>query len=402
MLLCVALALAACSKPEPQPEPIRAVKLVTVAPDRLERKFEFAAEVRPRVESRLGFRVGGKITRRQAELGQSVKAGQLLAQIDPQDLQLAANAARAQVAAAQTNHDLAEADFKRYAELKAQNYISGAELERRESTLKAAKAQLDQAKAQLSAQGNQAGYAELRADAPGIITGIEAEPGQVVAAGTPVVRIARDSGRDAVFSVPEDRIRSIKNGDEVGIRVYSSGAELRGKVREVAASADPVTRTFSIKVALPEDKAPPLGSTVYVTPDRAEQLVDSPVIKLPTTALRREGAGSAVWVLDPKTMTVRSQPVQVATADGNEAVISSGLSPGARVVVAGVHVLSPGQKVKIYEPRYASPPASESFEATKNVAKTPAASAAPVPSASSTPPAGDAPSGISGAAAQPK
>ncbi|MEO7390594.1 MAG: efflux RND transporter periplasmic adaptor subunit [Ramlibacter sp.] len=367
VLLMASLSLAACSKTEAPPEPIRAVKVLTVGMDTFQSGHEFAGEVRARVESRLGFRVAGKIIRRQAELGQRVKAGQVLAQLDPQDYKLATDAARAQVAAASTNRDLAAADFKRYAALKDQNFISGAELERRETTLKAAQAQLDQARAQLSSQGNQAAYTTLVADVSGIVTAIEAEPGQVVTVGSPVVRIAQDGPRDVVFSVPEDKVAAIKPGSEVTVRAWSNNSTLGGKVREVAASADPITRTYPVKVGLDADATPALGATVYVSP-RALNLVGFPVIKLPTSALRKEGQGTAVWVLDKATMTVRSQPVQIATADGNDAVIAAGLLPGMLVVSAGVHVLSPGQKVTIYQDKTAQSTAVAVQEAAKNVA----------------------------------
>ena len=354
-----ALVLVACSKPAPPEEPIRAVKVMTVGAGSFDAGYEFAGDVRARVESRLGFRVGGKITQRQAELGQRVKAGQVLAQLDPQDYKLAADASRAQVAAATTNRDLAAADFKRDRALKDQNFISGAELERRESTLQAAQAQLQQAQAQLASQGNQAAYTTLVADVSGVVTAVEAEPGQVVSAGTPVVRIAQDGPRDVVFAVPEDKVGAIRVGAPVAVHAWAQDAALQGTVREVAASADPVTRTFTVKVALDAaaQAAPALGSTVYARP-QALQHAGMQVIKLPTTALRQDGASSAVWVLEPDSMTVRSQPVQIATADGNEAVISSGLKPGMQVVSAGVHVLSPGQKVTLYQPKGAAAPAS--------------------------------------------
>ena len=156
LALAMTLLLAACGKAPPAPEPVRAVKVITVGAGAASAASEFSAEVRARVESRLGFRVGGKLVQRQAEPGQRVQAGQVLAQLDPQDLQLAADAARAQVAAAQTQRDLAAADLRRFAALKDQGFISGAELERRETTLKAAQAQLDQAQSQSTAQGNQA------------------------------------------------------------------------------------------------------------------------------------------------------------------------------------------------------------------------------------------------------
>ena len=346
--LVAASLLAACTRTEAPAEPVRAVKVLTVGASAMQSGYEFSGEVRPRIESRLGFRVAGKITRRQAEVGQHVRAGQLLAQLDPQDYRLAADAARAQVAAAATNRDLAAADHQRFLALREQNFISGAELERREATLKAAQAQLEQAQAQLASQGNQARYTVLGADVSGVITAVEAEPGQVVSAGTPVFRIAQDGPRDVVFAVPEDKVAAVRPGGEVQVKAWASNLVLAGRIREVAASADPATRTFAVKVALEGATQPPLGATVSVAP-RSLSHAGTAVIKLPTSALRQEGQGTAVWVLEPATMTVRSQPVQVATTDGNEAVIASGLQPGMTVVSAGVHVLSPGQKVTIWQ-----------------------------------------------------
>jgi membrane fusion protein, multidrug efflux system len=368
LALAASIAVAAgCSKPEVPREPVRSVKVLTVGVQNFQSGYEFAGEVRPRVESRLGFRVAGKIIRRQAELGQRVQAGQVLAQLDARDYQLAAQAASAQVAAASTNRDLAAADFKRYAALRDQNFISGAELERREANLKAAQAQLDQAKAQLASQGNQAAYANLVADVSGVVTAVEAEPGQVVTAGAPVVRIAQDGPRDVVFSVPEDKIAAIKPGSDVSVRVWADSTALAGKVREVGASADPVTRTYAVKVALDAGAKPALGATVYVTP-QALSHAGMPVIKLPTSALRKDGQGTAVWVLDKSTMTLASQPVQVASADGNEAVISAGLQPGMLVVSAGVHVLSHGQKVAMYQEKTAQSSAVAAQDAARNTA----------------------------------
>ena len=156
--------LVACSRPAPPEEPLRAVRVLTVGVANFSSGYEFSGEVRAQTESRLGFRVGGKIIRRQAELGQRVRAGQVLAQLDPWDYQLAADGAMAQLRAAATNRDLAAADFKRYKELKDQNFISGAELERRESTLQYSHAQVDQAQSQLAVLGNQTSYALLKAD----------------------------------------------------------------------------------------------------------------------------------------------------------------------------------------------------------------------------------------------
>ena len=350
--LISALALAACSKPAPAVDPIRAVRTMTVGSDTTGGTSEYAGEIRARTESRLGFRVGGKIVRRNAELGDSVKRGQVLAQLDPQDLKLGQDAARAAMSAAQANADQSAADFTRFKELRDQGFISSADLERRDTTLKAAKAQLDQAKAQTSVQGNQAAYAALTADASGVITSVDADPGTVVAAGTPVLRLAHDGPRDVVFSVPEDKVNFIKSlGAKPGgfkVRLWGGAGEMiSANLREIAAAADPATRTFLVKVDIGSASSANvrLGQTATVV---VELPKINGVVKLPLSALKEEQGRSVVWLLDKASMTVKTQPVQLAGADGNEAVITGGLTAGQTVVTAGVHVLSPGQKVKLY------------------------------------------------------
>ncbi|WP_249661145.1 efflux RND transporter periplasmic adaptor subunit [Variovorax sp. PCZ-1] len=366
-LIAVAL-LAACSKPAPAPEPVRAVKIHTVGSSGLVSGYEYSGEVRARVESRLGFRVAGKIVKRQAEVGQRVKAGQVLAQLDPQDYKLAADGARAALAVATTNRDLAAADFKRFQSLKEQNFISGAELERRETTFKAAQAQVQQAQAQLANVGNQVGYANLVADVSGVVTAVDAEVGQVVSAGSPVVRIAQDGARDVVFSVPEDKMASVAVGSAVKARRWADGdgGELSGKIRELAASADPLTRTFQAKMSLDASANLPLGATVYVFPSTSLNAVSA--IKLPTSSLMQNAQGaSTVWLLDTAAMTVNPVIVQVATADGNEAVIAAGVKPGDKIVSAGIHVLSPGLKVTIFNEKGAPAGIQPAQGATKSV-----------------------------------
>lgn len=349
-LAALVMALVACSKSEAPQEPLRSVKLLTVSGSALHLGGEYSAEVRARVESRLGFRVGGQLVQRQAEPGQRVVKGQLLAMLDAQDLELAAQAAQAQVRAAQSQRDLAAADFKRFEALKAQNFISGAELERREAGLKAADAALSQAKAQFQAQSNQASYARLTASHAGVVTAVETEVGQVVSAGQTVLRLAHDGPRDAVFAVSESAIMAIRIGQPMQATVLSTGQMVQGTVREIAASADPVTRTFTVKLALVSAPGPalPLGASLNVLAPGLTSALPL-AIKLPTSALRQEGQGTAVWVLDETSMTVKSQAVQVGLVAGNEVVITSGLEPGQKVVSAGVHVLSPGQQVTVFK-----------------------------------------------------
>jgi len=341
------ITLVACSKTEAPKEPLRSVKVITVAGSALNEEGVYSAEVRARVESRLGFQVGGKLIQRPVELGQRVSAGQLLAQIDARDYQLAAQAAAAQLSAAQSQRDLAAAEFKRFEALKAQNFISGAELERRETALKAAEATLNQAKSQAQVQSNQASYASLSASHAGVVTAVDGEVGQVVSAGQPIVRLAHDGPRDAVFAVSEQLAMGLKLGQAMQATLQSTGQILKGTVRELAASADPVTRTFGVKLSLLDSSALPLGATVNVHAGLSTGSTPV-VIKLPTSALRQEGSSTAVWVLDEATMTVNSQAVELGPVDGNDVVIQAGLKPGQKVVSAGVHVLSPGQKVTIY------------------------------------------------------
>lgn len=354
LVLSATLVLSACSRPGPPSEPVRSVKLMTVSTGSLSGAVEFVGDVRARSESRLGFRVGGKLLQRPAEVGQRVKAGDLLAQLDAQDLALSSQAAQAQVSAAQTQRDLAAADLKRFEDLRAQGFVSGAEIERRQAALQAAEASLRQARAQGAVQGNQAGYTRLLADGPGVVLAVEAEVGQVVATGAPVVRLARDGARDVVIAVPEDYVARLRPGQAAQVRLWAASAggtpatPLSAVVREVAASADPATRTYQVKLALPDGTPVSLGATAYVTMAPAGGAAPA-VIKLPTSALMRSDAGAAegtsVWVFDAASSTVQPRPVGVAAADGNEVVITSGLQPGDEVVAAGVHVLSPGQKV---------------------------------------------------------
>jgi multidrug efflux system membrane fusion protein len=356
--------MSGCGKQAPAPEPERAVRTQVVSTGSASASHEYAAEVKARVESRLSFRVTGKLLNRAVNLGDTVKRGQVLARIDAQDLKLAEAAAAAGVAAARTNRDQAGADYKRFVDLQRQGFISAAELERRDSAFKAAQAQLDQAKAQADVQGNQAGYAQLVADGAGVVTGVDAEPGQVLAAGTPVVRVAQDGPRDIVFSVPEDQISRVRAAASqpgaLKVRLWGGDKTWPITLREVAAAADPATRTFLIKADAGKLDVK-LGQSATVVLELPQT---AGVVKLPLSAVLQQSGKTSVWVLDGASMTVKPVAVQVGGADGNEVVVVGGLNPGQEVVVAGVHVLSPGQKVKRYvPPRVANAPATPAVPA---------------------------------------
>lgn len=369
--------LAACSKAPPAEEPVRAVRTQVVGVGSAAVIHEYAAEVKARTESKLGFRVGGKLVRRLVEAGDVVKAGQTLAHLDGQDLKLGQDAAQAAWAAARANLEWSEAEFKRYRELRDQGFISSAELDRREAALKSARAQSDQLRAQANVQGNQAAYAVLTADAAGVVTAVDVEPGAVVQAGTTVLRVAHDGPRDVVFQIPEDRVDNMRAflGKPGALKVKLWGNEelIPATLREVGAAADPVTRTFAVKADI--GQAPVrIGQTARVIMQAGAR---EGAIRLPLAAVFEQQGRSTVWVLDRQAMTVSARPVMIAGAEGNLVVVAGGLSAGQTIVTAGVHALTPGQRVKLYaEPGATSASGAAASVPVGGLAATTAATAA--------------------------
>lgn len=336
--------IVACSKKVEKTEDIRPVRTIKAILAGSEISTEFSGEVRARVESRLGFRVPGKIVARNVELGTLVKRGQVLMQLDPQDLLLGQAQAKAGLTAAESNRDLAKAELKRYQDLREKNFVAQAVLDAKETTYKAAQANYEQAKAGFSNQSNQAGYANLMADIDGVVTAIEAEVGQVVAAGTPVVRVAKAGDMDVIVGVPEDKINSIRQMTDVKVKLWANSGEVYpAKLRELSPIADPVTRTFVAKIALPDTaKEVRLGMTASVSFG-----MKSPIsmIPIPLTALFQEKNISSVWVVESG--AVKLVPVQIASTSGENILISGGVQPGQIIVTAGVNLLKAGQKVRI-------------------------------------------------------
>ncbi|RJG14916.1 efflux RND transporter periplasmic adaptor subunit [Massilia cavernae] len=338
------LLLGACSKEAPKTEEVRPVRAIVAGSSDIDLSSEFAGEVRPRVESRLGFRVGGKITARKVDVGATVKRGQVLMQLDPQDLQLTRAQAAASLRAAETQRDLARADLKRFEELRATNFVSQATLDARRTAFTAAQANVEAARAGFSAQSNQAGYTTLTSDIDGVVTLVSAEVGQVVAPGTPVVQVANPNEKEVVIALPEDKVDAMRKVGNVTVRLWSNpDLALQGKIREVSPVADPATRTYQVRVAIPG--AGPevrLGMTARV---QFASKAGTQQIRLPLTALFHDKSSSAVWVVDKG--AVKLVPVQVGGTTGNEIVVAGGLQPGQTVVTAGVHLLKNGQKVRI-------------------------------------------------------
>ena len=350
LLVLSSLLLVACGKKAEDVVPERAVRTVVLEAGEAAEQREYSAEVRARTESRLAFRVPGKVLERKVGLGDAVKKGQTLMRLDPADLKLAAEAAQAQLRAAKSNRDSQAADMKRFRDLHAQGFISAAELERRNAAYEAAVAQFDQARAQARAQANQADYGVLEADAAGVITSVDAEPGTVVAAGTPVLRLAHQGPRDVVFQVPESQVvslRELAGRGQLRVRGVGMDQALPARLRELAQAADPATRTFLAKADVGVQPELRIGQTATVL--LSSEKVGG-IVKLPMAAVFESKGVPHVFVLDSATMTLRARAIEVAGADGNSVVVAGGLSALQEVVVAGVHVLRDGEKVRRYRP----------------------------------------------------
>ncbi|TGE01088.1 efflux RND transporter periplasmic adaptor subunit [Methylobacterium nonmethylotrophicum] len=345
MLGLAGLALAGCSPAETAvtPEP-PLVQTVEVAPGAAG-IARYTGVIRARTESNLGFRVGGKIFERLVDPGQHVRRGQALMRLDRTDFTLALNAARSSVEAARAQMVKARADEERSRKLVAEGWTSRQAYDQNKAAADAAAAQFAAAEAQASQIENQAGYAELQADADGVVMEVPSEPGQVVAAGQTVVRLARDGSREAEIFLPEAS-RRLATG-VASATLYAEGeATYPAALRELSATADPLTRTYRARYILSgggEDA--PLGATVTLRlkPAEAER---APAVAVPLGALFDSGKGSAVWKIDAATGTVAAQPVAVARLSEESAEVASGLSPGDRIVALGAHLLKPGQIVR--------------------------------------------------------
>ena len=325
--------LAACSKEAPPETQARPVLTEVVSAGNAIGGSTYAGEVRSKVEQALAFRVTGKVVERLVDAGAVVKPGQILARLDPVDTALGASAAEAQLA-------LASAEAKRYRELRGQNFVSQAALDARETTLRAAAAQADLAR-------NQSAYTVLKADQPGVVGHVLAEVGQVVSSGQPIFRIARHDVLEVAISIPESRLNEARKASDAEVTLWAEeGTKYRGRLREIAAMADPQTRTYAARVAiLDADPRVVFGMSASV---RFVAANESRITKVPLSALIQSEGKPAVWlVAQDGTLSLRT--VEIARYADETAELSAGLRDGERIVVAGVHKLAANQKIRIAE-----------------------------------------------------
>jgi membrane fusion protein, multidrug efflux system len=349
LIPAIALAvLAGCARHEEAPEPLRPVQLAQVTLGAMPETAGFAGEVKPRHEMDLAFRIGGKMVTRAVDVGARVRKGQILARLDPADVALQTEAARAAAAAAEAEYTYAKAEHERYRNLYAQQFVSGSALDQKQNALNASHARYEQARAQLAVAQNQSAYATLVAPDDGVITAVTAEAGQVVAVGQPVMKLARENEREVAISVPENRVDELARAKQIGVALAANPKKIYpARIREISPSVDPATRTFAVRVSvLAPDASLQWGMTATVGLVAAGP-ADSAL--LPLTSLYRQDDKPAVWVYDPTTQKVALRPVTIGQYREDGVVLTSGIASGEWVVTAGVHKLQPGQKVRPYE-----------------------------------------------------
>jgi RND family efflux transporter MFP subunit len=346
LLAAVIVGLLACRKEvEVYTPEARPVRTLTVARQPAGETVVLTGHIEAENEAALGFRISGRMIERSVNVGDRVQPGQVLARLDPQDERNGLRSAQANLSAAQGQLTQARNNFERQKRLQQRGVISRAEFDNAQEAFQTAQARVDDAEAQVKLASDRLSFTELKADAAGSVTARGAEPGEVVQAGQMIVRIARQDGRDAVFDVPAQLLRSAPADSEITVDLTEDPTvTAMGRVREVGEQADPVTRTFQVKVGLTE---PPAAMRLGSTVTGSVQLNSAPVITIPASALTKVNQQPAVWVVDPSSSTVSMRNIDVLRYDPGTVVVSHGLDTGDIVVTAGVQALHPGQKVRL-------------------------------------------------------
>lgn len=342
--LAVVLMVAGCSKPAAEDPRLLPPTVEVFKVEAAESNSKtFTGIVQARVQSDLGFRVGGKILERSVDEGQEVHKGQVLMRLDAVDLELAFAAEQANVEAARAKHTQAKADEARISRLVQSGAVSRKEYDEVKAALDSAEAQLEAAEAQASVSNNSSEYAVLVAGADGVIVQVASEPGQVVAAGQTVVKLAHHGAREALINLPEGVRPDI--GTTASARLYGQDQTYQAKLRQLSSAADPASRTFEARYVLEGEAASaPLGSTVTITTD-SKQSSAMRSVRMPLGALHDRGSGPGVWIVNDKS-EVEFRSVEIASIGKEEVVLSHGLEAGEVAVALGAHLLHEGQAVK--------------------------------------------------------
>lgn len=345
-IFCLMLMLVACKetkKEEVLPRPVRVVKVNFHEASTLSR---YSGEVQARYEVPLSFQVLGKISQRLVDVGAVVQNGQLLATLDPADYRLGKASAAAQLEAAKAQLSQIRKDLKHMGNLMELDLSSPASYERRQDQVRAAEAQVAQAKAAMALSAKKSAYTELRAEQNGVITSVEGEVGQVIPAGQSIFRMARTEEMEVIINVPENRLLDLRAANDIKVSLWANpNIFYAAQIREISPGVDALIRTYTVKVSiLNADANVSMGMTATVYAQKSEL---RPVTWLPLTALTQDKEKSSIWIVDPISKTVQPRPVTVIQFEDENAKISEGVESGELVVTAGVHKLIPGQTVRI-------------------------------------------------------
>ena len=330
------------TKEEAAPKQVPLVRTLTLQPSTAQNTASYPGTVAGRYESTLAFQIGGKIIKRYVNNGDTVTKGQLLLALDPQDMAENLTAAQGQLATAQAQYDLAAANHSRFTTLYKAGAVSQAVLDQYQTQLKAAQATLQQAQAATTIAQHKLDYTGLYSDATGVITNLNCEVGQIVAAGTPLLKVVDQGQYEIQINVAEKALPQLQLGQRVNIQLWAQpDLPLQGQIREIAAAADPATKTFKTCVTILN--RPPtvrLGMTAKVILGQ-----DGPApLLIPLTAVYDQGQGPHVWLV--KNNKTYLQPVTLGQYYGNQVQVLKGLEAGAILITAGVNKLSPGQQVQ--------------------------------------------------------
>jgi RND family efflux transporter MFP subunit len=345
--LGAALMLAGCqAETAPAPNAERPVQVQRVAFENGATAREFVGVVRARYETDLAFRVGGKIITRVVNVGDRVRVGDVIARLDPRDLELQVESAEAELAAATSNLTQAATDLQRYATLKSRGYAAVADFDRRQAANDEAEGRLTRARRALDLARNQRTYAELKADADGVITATVAEAGQVVAVGQAVARLAHRGEKEAVVALPETWLGEAQRA-KATVGLWSDlDRSFQARLRELSPQADPTTRTFAARFTiLDADDTVAFGMTATV---KLERQRDTRVARVPLAAVLNRGTGPTLYVVDDSG-ALQLRPVSVASFTADTALITGGVNDGERIVTLGVQTLQAGLKVRTIE-----------------------------------------------------
>ncbi|MBK9244544.1 MAG: efflux RND transporter periplasmic adaptor subunit [Burkholderiales bacterium] len=347
-LVAVAALLSACQRQVDAPPPeIRPVRAITVAKLAAGSTVTMTGTVQAQTEINQSFRIDGRLIERTVDIGDSVKPGQLIARLDPQNEESGLQAARAQLAAARAQLVEARNNFTRMSDLVVEDAVSRAQYEQAEALRTTAEAQVEAAQSQVNLAQNRLSYTRLTSDVAGVVTARGPQPGEVVSAGRMIIQVAREGARDAVFDVPGQVKDSAPKNPEVTVALSDNPkVTAAGRVREVSPRADPVTGTFAVRVRLID---PPAAMRLGSTVSGRMKLDAAAGIELPAAALVRADGKTAVWVFDRQSGTVSLRNIAIGNADARSVRVTSGLNPGDVVVTAGAQALRPGQKVRLLE-----------------------------------------------------